>query len=70
MLPDAYRVATDGVHIGPEVGSCGAAAYLRKPVFVADVMTHPYVNLVRDLPGNPDYAPYGHPPLFLTTARC
>src|SRR6266403_1877086 len=41
-LPDAYRVATDGVHIGPEVGSCGAAAYLRKPVFVADVMTHPH----------------------------
>src|ERR1700738_5240015 len=34
-LPDAYRVATDGVHIGPQVGSCGAAAYFRKPVFVA-----------------------------------
>src|SRR5258708_36510425 len=41
-LPDAYRVATDGVHIGPEVGSCGAAAYLRKPVYVADVLTHPH----------------------------
>ena len=48
-LPDAYRVATDGVHIGPEVGSCGAAAYLRKPVFVADVMTHPHFAGFRDL---------------------
>jgi len=41
-LPDAYRVRDHGVHIGPEVGSCGAAAYLRKPVSVADVMTHPH----------------------------
>jgi PAS domain S-box-containing protein len=48
-LPDAYRVATDGVHIGPEVGSCGAAAYLRKPVFVADVLTHPHFANFRDL---------------------
>src|SRR5260370_5497592 len=27
-LPQAYRAATDGVCIGPNVGSCGAAAYL------------------------------------------
>jgi formate hydrogenlyase transcriptional activator len=48
-LPDAYRVATDGVCIGPEVGSCGAAAYLRKPVYVADVLTHPHFATFRDL---------------------
>jgi formate hydrogenlyase transcriptional activator len=48
-LPDAYRVATDGVYIGPEVGSCGAAAYLRKPVFVADVLAHPHFATFRDL---------------------
>src|SRR6202521_3542759 len=48
-LPDAYRVATDGVYIGPKVGSCGAAAYLRKPVFVADVLTHPHFANFRDL---------------------
>jgi formate hydrogenlyase transcriptional activator len=48
-LPDAYRVATDGVYIGPEVGSCGAAAYLRKPVFVADVLTHPHFANFRDI---------------------
>ncbi len=48
-LPDAYRVATDCVQIGPEVGSCGAAAYLRKPVYVADVLTHPHFANLRDL---------------------
>jgi formate hydrogenlyase transcriptional activator len=48
-LPDAYRVATDGVPIGPEVGSCGAAAFLRKPVFVSDVLTHPHFAGFRDL---------------------
>src|ERR1700738_9272 len=35
--------------MGPEVGSCGAAAYLRKPVFVADVMTHHHFAGFRDL---------------------
>jgi len=48
-LPDAYRVATDSVNIGPEVGSCGAAAYLRKPVFVADALAHPHFASFRDL---------------------
>ena len=29
------------VRIGPNVGSCGAAAYLRQPVFISDVVSHP-----------------------------
>ena len=40
-LPEAYRAVTDGVCIGPNVGSCGAAAYLGKPVFVSDMASHP-----------------------------
>ena len=45
-LPEAYRVATDGVRIGPNVGSCGAAAYLRQQVFVSDILSHPnFANL-------------------------
>ena len=36
-LPEAYRTATDGISIGPSVGSCGTAAYLRQPVFVSDI---------------------------------
>jgi len=40
-LPKAYRAATDGVRIGPNVGSCGTAAYLRQPVFVSDIASDP-----------------------------
>jgi formate hydrogenlyase transcriptional activator len=40
-LPQTYREATDGICIGPNVGSCGAAAYLRRPAFVADILSDP-----------------------------
>jgi PAS domain S-box-containing protein len=40
-LPEAYRAATDGISIGPNVGSCGTAAYLRQPVFVSDIASDP-----------------------------
>jgi PAS domain S-box-containing protein len=40
-LPDAYRVATDGMLIGPNAGSCGRAAFLREPVFASDILSDP-----------------------------
>jgi GAF domain-containing protein len=40
-LPEAYRAATDGIRIGPDVGSCGTAAYPRQPVFVSDIASDP-----------------------------
>src|ERR1700739_3033917 len=40
-LPEAYWAATDGICIGPNVGSCGTAAYLRQPVFVSDIASDP-----------------------------
>jgi len=40
-LPQAFQAATDGTCIGPNVGSCGAAAYHRQPVFVSDIRSHP-----------------------------
>ncbi|MCP5385994.1 MAG: EAL domain-containing protein [Novosphingobium sp.] len=40
-LPDDYSAAFDGLMIGPELGSCGSAAYLRKPVIVADIAHDP-----------------------------
>src|SRR5467141_2896410 len=49
QMPDEYRVATDGVCIGPQVGSCGAAAYLRQPVFISDVRSHPHFANFKDL---------------------
>lgn len=50
-LPEAYVQRTDGLAIGPNVGSCGTAAFLKQPVIVADIETDPlwqdYVALVR-----------------------
>src|SRR5213594_812834 len=48
-LPQAYQAATDGVCIGPNVGSCGAAAYLRQPVFISDMLSHPNWEGFRDV---------------------
>ncbi len=40
-LPAAYTKAIDGVSIGPNVGSCGSAAYRREAVMVADIASDP-----------------------------
>ncbi len=40
-LPAEYCAAIDGVAIGPEVGSCGTAAFLDQTVIVADIATDP-----------------------------
>jgi PAS domain S-box-containing protein len=40
-LPASYRVAIDGVTIGPRAGSCGTAAYRQQPVVVTDIATDP-----------------------------
>ncbi|MGY6269492.1 diguanylate cyclase domain-containing protein [Achromobacter denitrificans] len=40
-LPEAYNKALIGLAIGPAVGSCGAAMYLKRPVMIADVANHP-----------------------------
>jgi GAF domain-containing protein len=47
-LPAYYQQAVDGVFIGPHVGSCGTAAFCRRPVYVADISTDPL------------WAPYSH----------
>jgi len=48
-LSDAYCKAMDGVAIGPQVGSCGTAAYRREPVIVADIAADPLWRDYRDL---------------------
>ena len=40
-LPEFYNQAIDGLEIGPQVGSCGAAAYSGQRVVVEDIETHP-----------------------------
>jgi diguanylate cyclase (GGDEF)-like protein len=40
-LPEAYAQALEGVAIGRDVGSCGAAVYRRESVVVADIARDP-----------------------------
>ena len=40
-IPAAFSTAIDGVAIGPLVGSCGTAAFTRKPAIVPDIATDP-----------------------------
>lgn len=40
-LPADYTTAIDGVEIGPDVGSCGTAAYLNKQIIVTDIANDP-----------------------------
>jgi signal transduction histidine kinase len=48
-LPAEYTEAIDGAAIGPAVGSCGAAAFLRERVVIEDVSTHPNWERYREI---------------------
>ena len=48
-LPGDYCTAIDGVAIGPNVGSCGTAAYLGHPVYVTDIANDPLWSDYREL---------------------
>ncbi len=48
-LPDAYNRQIDGLAVGDGVGACGTAAFLKKPVVVADVTSDPLMRNHLDL---------------------
>lgn len=48
-LPQDYVRSIDGAPVGPSVGSCGTAAFLRKTVVVADIETNPLWKDYREL---------------------
>ena len=48
-LPESYNTLVDGVAIGPNVGSCGTAAYRKETVIVSDIATDPLWEFCRDL---------------------
>jgi PAS domain S-box-containing protein len=48
-LPESYTGAIDGAAIGPQVGSCGTAAYLKESVIAHDIMTDPRWMAYREL---------------------
>lgn len=49
-LPDNYNQAIHGVEIGPEVGSCGTAAYTGARVIVEDIANHPFWEKYKAIP--------------------
>ncbi|KAB8061843.1 ATP-binding protein [Janthinobacterium violaceinigrum] len=53
-LPPEYMALLEGVAIGPGVGSCGTAMFLREPVVVSDIMRDPLWAPYRELA-----APFG-----------
>ncbi|HEY3818531.1 MAG TPA: GAF domain-containing protein [Polyangiaceae bacterium] len=48
-LPAGYTRAIDGEPIGPRAGSCGTAAFERRPVYVRDIETDPLWDDYRSL---------------------
>ncbi len=48
-LPGFFLSAFEGLEIGPEAGSCGAAAYTKQRVIVEDVQQHPCWSRFREL---------------------
>jgi len=54
-LPEFYIQSIDGLEIGETVGSSGAAAYLKEPVFIEDVLVHPNWIPYRELAKQADF---------------
>lgn len=48
-LPEEYTASIEGLEIGPLVGSCGTACYLRERVIVENIHTDPRWDGLRDL---------------------
>jgi diguanylate cyclase (GGDEF)-like protein len=48
-LPEAFSGSLDGVTIGPNVGSCGSAAYFGHPIAVLDIDQDPRWTLYKEL---------------------
>ncbi len=48
-LPKEYNEAIDGIAIGDNTGSCGTAAFLKKPVMVTDIANDPKWAEFKDL---------------------
>ena len=49
-VPATFCRAADAIEVGLRAGSCGAAVYLRRPVYSVDIQTDPLWENCRDLP--------------------
>jgi PAS domain S-box-containing protein len=68
-LPASYTQLVDGVAIGPNVGSCGTAAYRREAVIVSDISTDPLWADYRDLAREHGLKACWSTPIFATSGR-
>ena len=48
-MPSDFINAINGLEIGPQAGSCGSAAFLKKTVIVSDIETHPFWTSYKEL---------------------
>ena len=65
-LPVGYIKKVNGLEIGPFVGSCGSAIFLRKPIIVSDIKDDPYWRDYKGLlPVSTNWPPAGLFPLLL-----
>lgn len=48
-LPDFYNDAIEGMAIGSDIGSCGAAAFHKKRIVIEDIQEHPNWKRARNL---------------------
>ena len=69
-LPADYNAAIDGVRIGPAVGSCGTAAFMRRPVVVSDVARDPLWADFRDLALSHGLLACWSAPILATDGQC
>lgn len=68
-VPHAYHEAIDCTKIGPDVGSCGAAAWRREPVTATDIATDPLWKDFRDLALGVGLVACWSTPIFGQTGR-
>ena len=68
-LPEDYVRAIDGLSIGPRAGSCGTAAFTRKPVIVGDIATDPLWNDYRAIALKHDLRACWSTPIFDSERR-
>ena len=68
-LPAAYMACVEGLSIGPTVGSCGAAAYLRQPVFAADLQEDANWRPYRDIASRYGLAACWSQPILSSTGQ-
>lgn len=63
-LPPDYNAAIDGIEIGPDVGSCGTAAFTTKTVVVRDIMTDPLWSNFKELAARHELRACWSTPIF------